>query len=348
MDIGGLSMKNLQPSLKDWKALYEVAVEFRKAEPWAWIRETDIFGVQNPKTGEIGYCCIMGELGEVMAIAIYEGTEGLQSYLKIRKGQIKPGDPDALFMQKCLMLSFENGKFVEEDDKEIIDELGLKFRGRNAWPVFRSYQPGYFPWFLNRDEVLYMTLALRQAMEICLRIKKDGKILHAPKRNYYLVRAAEEKAGKFFWKDEWKAPAPVSKKAEALNEPVNEVRVQKLKKTAKPATAVWEIDFFHTPTPVMQGERPVFPYAIMLMDNDTGLILEMHLAETAAYQREFLDKFLGCIEKTSVIPLEILVKKEEAAGLLGPYAGRLNIKLSMVRKLNNIGHARREIDKFMQ
>jgi hypothetical protein len=126
MDIGGLSMKKLQPSLKDWKALYEVAVEFRKAEPWAWIKETDVFGVQNPKTGEIGYCCIMGELGEVLAMAIYEGTEGLQSYLKIQKGQINPGDPDALFMQKCLMLSFENGKFVEEDDKEIIDVLSKK------------------------------------------------------------------------------------------------------------------------------------------------------------------------------------------------------------------------------
>lgn len=341
-------MKKLQPSIKEWKGLYEAAIEFRKAEPWEWVRETDVFGVRNPKTGEIGYCCIMGELGEVLAMAIYEGTEGLQSYLKIRKGQIKPGDPDALFMQKCLMLSFENVKFVEEDDREIIDELGLTFRGRNAWPVFRSYQPGYFPWFLNRHEVLYMTLALRQAMEICLRIKKDGKILHAPKRNCYLVRTAEEKAGKFFWKDEWISPAPLRKKAEAFDGPVNEVRIQKLKKTAKPATAVWEIDFFHTPAPVMQGERPVFPYAIMVMDHDTGLILEMHLAENAAYQREFIDKFLGCIEKTSVIPLEILVKKEEAAGLLGPYAGRLNIKLSMVRKLNNIGQARREIDKFMQ
>jgi hypothetical protein len=71
-------------------------------------------------------------------------------------------------------------------------------------------------------------------------------------------------------------------------------------------------------------------------------------AGTAAYQREFLDKFLGCIEKMSLIPMEILVKKEEAAGLLGPYARCLNIKLSTAKKLNNIGHAHREMDKFMQ
>jgi hypothetical protein len=50
----------------------------------------------------------------------------------------------------------------------------------------------------------------------------------------------------------------------------------------------------------------------------------------------------------SLIPMEILVKKEEAAGLLGPYARCLNIKLSTAKKLNNIGHAHREMDKFMQ
>ncbi len=176
-------MKDLQPSLKEWKALYEAAAEFRKAAPWEWVKETDVFGVRNPKTGEVGYCCLMGELGEMLAMAVYEGTEGLQGYLKIRRGQIKPGNPDALYVQKCLMLSFENKKLLQEDDLEIIDELGLAFRGRNAWPVFRSYKPGYFPWFLNRDEVLYMTIALRQAMDVFIRMKHDAELLNGPRKN---------------------------------------------------------------------------------------------------------------------------------------------------------------------
>ena len=341
-------MKDLQPSLKEWKALYDAAAEFRKAGPREWLKETDVFGVRNPKTGEVGYCCIMGELGEMLAMAVYEGTEGLQGYLKIRKGQIKPGNPDALYVQKCLMLSFENKKFLQEDDLEIIDELALAFRGRNAWPVFRSYKPGYFPWFLNRDEVSYVTLALRQAMDVFSRLKDDAELLHAPKRNLYLVRTLDQRGGKSVWKDEWMAPGPIEKDPEILDEPVNEVRIQKLKKTAKPATAVWEIDFFHTPTPVMQEERPVFPYAIMVMDHDAGFIFDMHLAVTAAYQKEFLEKFLDCIEQTAIIPLEILVRKNETAELIGPYAHRLNIRLSMVRKLHNIDHARREMEKHLK
>ena len=341
-------MKDLQPALREWKALYEAAAEFRKAAPWEWVKETDIFGVRNPKTGEVGYCCLMGELGEMLAMAVYEGTEGLQGYLKIRRGQIKPGNPDALYVQKCLMLSFENKKLLQEDDLEIIDELGLAFRGRNAWPVFRSYKPGYFPWFLNRDEVLYMTIALRQAIDVFIRMKRDTELLNGPRKNLYLVRTLDPKDGKSDWEDEWRAPAPIEKNGEILDEPVNEIRIQKLKKTAKPATAVWEIDFFHTPTPILQGERPVFPYAIMVMDHDTRFIFDMHLAVSAAYQREFLGKFLDCLEHTSIIPLEILVRKDEAAKLIGPYTNRLNIKLSMVKKLHGIDHARREMEKHLK
>jgi len=341
-------MKKSEPSLKDWKSLYDAAIAFRNIEPWEWMKETDIFGVRNPQTGEVGYCCIMGEMGEVLAIAVYLGTEGLEGYLNIRRGQIQHDDPDSLFIQNCLMLSFENRKLVEDDDREIINELGLKFRGKNAWPVFRRYEPGYFPWFLNRDEVLYMTNALQQATDICLRFKDDAKLFRSPDKNQYLIRVAEEKNGRVSWKNEWRKPSLPEKKDQGFYKPVDEVRIQRLKKTVKSTHAIWDIDFFYAPTPVLEGERPFFPYAIMIIDHDTGFILDMHLAETRSYQEEFLDQFLNCIETTSVIPLEILARKEEAVKLLETYASRLNIRLSRVKKLQNIDHARREMAKHLR
>jgi hypothetical protein len=340
-------MKKSEPSLKEWKNLYVAAAAFRKMEPWEWMKETDIFGVQNPQNGEIGYCCIMGELGEMLAIAVYLGTEGLEGYQKIHKGQIQPGDPDSLFIQNCLMLSFESRKFVQEDDREIINELGLKFRGRNAWPLFRRYEPGYFPWFYNRDEVLYMTHALQQATDVCLRVKEERKILRAPTKNQYLVRVAEAKNNIVFWKDAWRSPAHIEKQDEGFDKTVDEIRMLRLKKKARSTPAIWEIDFFYAPTPVLQGERPFFPYAIMIIDHDTSFILDMHLAETGSYQEEFLEKFLQCIDQTSVIPLEILIRKEEAMKLLEPYASRLNIKLSAAKRLHNIDNARREMEKHL-
>jgi hypothetical protein len=341
-------MKEPIPSLNEWKKLYQAAIAFRKIEPWKRMSERDIFGVRNPKTGEIGYCCIMGELGEMLAIAVYNGTEALQGYLKIQKGIIKPGNPDALYIQDCLMLSFENKLSVQEDDLEIINDLGLKFRGKNVWPVFRSYKPGYFPWFLNRDEVLFMTVVLEQAVNICLEVQEGKRIGSSPKRNRYLVRTAEERGGLMSWKDEWVEPATLKKKDGVVSEPVDEIRVQRLKNAATPVAAVWEIDFFYTPTPVSEGERPFFPYAIMIMDHDSGFILDTHLAGETSRRKEFIDRFLCCIEETSSLPLEILVRKDEAAGFFQPYTSRLNIKLSKVKKLPNIDHARREMEKHFK
>jgi hypothetical protein len=341
-------MKEPIPSLNEWKRLYEAAIAFRKIEPWEWMSERDIFGVQNPQTGEIGYCCIMGELGEMLAIAVYNGTEGLQGYLKIQKGIIKPGNPEALYIQDCLMLSFENRQGVQEDDVEIINDLRLKFRGKNAWPVFRSYKPGYFPWFLNRNEVLFMTVVLEQAINVCLEVQEGKRIVLSTKKNRYLVRTAEERDGLISWKDEWMEPAPSKKKDGGVSEPVDEIRIQRLKKSATPVAAVWEIDFFYAPTPVSEGERPFFPSAIMIMDHDSGFILDTHLAGETSGRKEFIDKFLSCIEQTSSLPLEILVRKDEAVGLFQPYTSRLNIKLSKVKKLSNIDHARREMEKHFK
>ena len=78
-------------SLMEWKELYTAAVELKKIEPWAWMYDSDIFGVLNPASGEIGYCCIMGALGEVYALAVYLGTERTPSGKGSTEGRRPPG-----------------------------------------------------------------------------------------------------------------------------------------------------------------------------------------------------------------------------------------------------------------
>jgi hypothetical protein len=192
-----------------------------------------------------------------------------------------------------------------------------------------------------------MTSVLQQAKEICLRLKENKELLSPPKKNRYLLRVPETKGSMIVWKDEWREPAPL-KKVKYLDEKVDEVRIQRIRKTAKPTPVIWEIDFFYAPTPIAEGERPYFPYAIMLIDRDSGFILDMHLARKVVYKKEFLEKFLSCIEKMSILPLEILVRKEEVVNLIEPCSSRLNIKLSVVKRLENIDNARREMVKHLK
>jgi hypothetical protein len=89
-------------SLEGWKRLYELAVEFRRRGCWEWMTDGYIFGVQNSGTDEIGYCCVIGNLGEVFGLIVYTGSKGLASYLKIRSLQDPEGNFDNLLLQECL------------------------------------------------------------------------------------------------------------------------------------------------------------------------------------------------------------------------------------------------------
>jgi hypothetical protein len=52
------------PTNEQWRRLYEAAVGVKELAPWEWMTETDVFGVQDPETQEIGFVSVMGALGE--------------------------------------------------------------------------------------------------------------------------------------------------------------------------------------------------------------------------------------------------------------------------------------------
>lgn len=103
------------------------------------------------KNDEIGYCCVLGNAGECFGLAVYLGSEGLEGYLKMQSGEINTYSTDMLHLQKCLMVSFDDSEFLQKEDLDLIKALGLKFKGRNSWPMFRNYQPGYYPWVLTLE-----------------------------------------------------------------------------------------------------------------------------------------------------------------------------------------------------
>jgi hypothetical protein len=130
------------PDTREWRRLYEATVRVKGISPWEWMTEADVFGVQNPETGELGFVSVMGMLGEHYAVSLYLGSEGIHGYLNLQ--ELGPfADPEALIQIPQLQASFEDREQLDKRDREVIKELGLKFRGRNAWPWFRSYRTSF-------------------------------------------------------------------------------------------------------------------------------------------------------------------------------------------------------------
>lgn len=338
-------MPKREPSLKDWRELYQAATDFMNIKPWTWMSDSDLFGVQDPQSGEIGYCCIIGQMGEVFALTLYLGSEGLESYLKIQSGQIDVDNPDVLHIQRCLMASFEDRESLGKVDLQTIRKLGLKFRGRNAWPRFRSYLPGYVPWFLTKQEARFLTIALQQAIDMVLRLRKDSDILNPPKGDLVLVRVPGSKGKKADWRDVWLQPPAPNKKDQPVGS-VDEIRVQRIKKHITKLTGTWEIDFFYFRAPVQEGERPYFPRLGIIMDHSRGLALHSWLAPPWTFLHEFLESLLGFIEESGILPERILVSKPETLKILWSITPALKIDLKMVEVLEGVNEFRREMDAY--
>ena len=307
--------------------------------------DSDIFGVKDPATGKIGYCCILGAAGEVLGMTVYRGTPGLQVYLKLLSSETGPRDPDFLFIHRCLMADFHDRDELDKADLAVIRSLGLKFRGRNAWPQFRSYLPGYFPWYVTEAEARFLSVALEQGLGVCYRFRDDPTLLSSGRSGAYLVRTARENEGQLVWEDKWLEPEPFEKKGLSF-EPLDEGTLARIKETLKPRDQIWEGDFFHLNNPVKEEGRPFYPRLFVWADVSSGLLLSQDMARPDDPITILRESLISAAREKGFFPGEIRIRRQEAYELLSPLAASLNIKLVRVRALRSIDRFRSMLSNY--
>ncbi len=335
-----------EPTLDQWRVLYDLAARIKKMEPWEWMTESDIFGIRDPLTNEIGFVSVMGLLGEHVAIAFYPTAAATRQFLQIEEdAEIGDGDidPTKLLEIPKLELSFEDADLIEKDDKAIHKKLGLKFRGPQGYTLFRSHAAGMFPWFLTADEAHLMTLVLEQLLEVAARCEKNDELLFPDEEvsldSRYLVREPNAQGE---WHDTaQKIPAVTTTK------PRHELSAESLAALNKlpRADRAVEIELQMTPFPTadQKGERPCFPYMLLVADEQSGMLLAMELLEPrpsleALFARIpplLADKFI----EAGAIPQRLRVRSDRVGDLLEPLAEQLHIHLRQSAKLKAIDNA---------
>ena len=63
--------------------MYDLAFQYKGTKLWQQFYDDELFAVKLAD-GEVGYCCVMGMIGEHNALAVYVGDKGYQSYCAIR------------------------------------------------------------------------------------------------------------------------------------------------------------------------------------------------------------------------------------------------------------------------
>lgn len=335
--------KDNKPTREQLKELYEAASEFKKVEPWKWLYDADIICVENPKNKMVGYCSVMGRGGEHYALGVYLGNESILGFYRMMEHGDSIPHHQALHYQDCLMCSFEDRNFLTNKDRKQIKDLGLSFRGRNAWPMFRRYEPGYNPWFINEEECVFLTHALRQILFVATNVM-NGQLKMDMEHGKTILRYSEEKDGKIAWySKEVQLVLPTASYTPV--EITDKMLIQKIKKIGIMGNVSLEVDACYMPSAVQEkrSERPYFPRLFILADEKSGQILDVETYESIDEDANVtLNKLINmCLE--SGVPKEIQVRNERMVAILDDFCKKVGIQLKVVKRLPCIDHMMEEM-----
>ena len=335
---------------KEALELYDLAYRLKELAPWRWMEETDLIGIESPETGEIGFISVMGKNGEYEAVALYLGAEGLYGFIDLHEDD---ASADGVLQVPHVQAAFSERKYLEKQDRDAIKQLGLKISGTGAWPIFRSYRPGYFPWFVTIAEARFLIHALSQILDVAKRVRDEAEPFRPTGRveaDGYLMRVSQKTEAGLVWEDQvWRVPRP---KPEAIKATVDTDRLDQLKLIQRSDFEV-EADLFLAPGRIgKKDERPLVLYIFMVADRKSGFILGADAltaqVSLSAMHAQVPNSLANILLQGRTVPKTLLVRSELLRGLLKLLTQSLNIELRHTNHLPSIDEATEALHESMR
>ena len=316
-----------EPTAQQWLDLYGAFKDFCQATPWEWVDDTYVPVIEDPAGQYRGYCVVLGGGGMQYGLAVFMGEEGLAAILALMTGSVDSESADSLYELNTVSAMLADRGDLENQDRATIRELGLKYRGRGSWPLFRRTFPGYLPWFLEADEAVFLTMALRYVIDLVEKIP-SGEFAGYSASVPDLAPTRVFRNGE--WLDQWEPIPTVQPRASVPDYP-DLGRLQRLIQGASKGQLAWELGIFYInrPTQERRGERPYFPELTLAVEPNNGLVLAVEVNGPAPSAVERQDTIVRVLEKFGMLPAEIIVDSVNVANLLETITPHLGIKLSV-------------------
>jgi len=343
--------------------LYALAFEYRKTKLWKKLFDTQLFAVRH-FDGTTGYCCVMGNAGEHIALGLYLGEAGLRT---LAAAQEAPQDDallnpihgmEQMFNQDCLMCSFENKDELRPSElaeaRAYCGAHGITLRGQRAWPKFERITPCHIPWAIRDErERQLLAEALEAALEVARKLAaaapETKKLQAGPPYGREIPLLVKTETG-FVWQETALPPwqEPVYPEAASLYDLTLE-RVLSAKKLAR----TWACALFLMPRPCAAEEpdedivtpsyepydAPYFPWVQIIYDIDQDTVVDCEICpDTEDYASVFPNKLLELMEKQGR-PRQLLVETERAFALYDALADRLGVMLTVVDQCEGLDDA---------
>ena len=314
----------VNPTRDQWLALHAAFRSYCEARPWERLSNEDVLVVNDPLGHFRGYCVALGDGGVAYGLGVYLGDRGLLNYLTTITSEEEPCGVEALERGMALSAVLGDREELGNEERKAMRELGLRYRGRGRWPVFRSVIPGHWPWYLGGDEARFLTVALDNVRDVAARVGRGTLDLYAGRDpSEVLTRTLRDGV----WRDEWEPLRPPALPAEEHRADTD--RVQSIGRSKPVGPVIWEVTASYIPTGVQEGRgtRPYLPTLVMMVECDSGLILTMRMLGRVPSAAERQEPVLELLERADRLPGAVVCDREETAALLAPITRALDIGL---------------------
>lgn len=320
-------------------SLYDKAFAYFNTELYKTLFDSDIFAVRFTD-GEIGYCCLMGMLGEHISLAVYPGKSGLYSFYGINSlGDENISEQEYFEIsigQDCIQCSLENLPDMlplqKKGFKSYSERTGNKLKRRGKKNIaFSRYRPNHAEWYVTEEKDLsYMEQALEAAIEVAEKLKSSAK----PKEELGFTEDASRKIPLLSKTEDgfkWESIELPENVEAAFNAPqLNKEGIETLSKLKKSGSI--ECKIIRLPFPLQEDKNsaPAFPAMLIAVDSKTGDILTPPSPVSGEKEyTELIDSIAGFCYGEKRLPEKIMVSDELTFNVFTPFCGQIGILLEM-------------------
>lgn len=345
--------------------LYELAFQFRKTRLWEQLQDDQLFAIQL-SGNRTGYVSIMGLHQEHIAIALYIGWQGLQSYHMLSDDALNtPGETAYLPIlqnMSSLQLVFMSRKDLPEEIREEIRAYAkrnnIRLAGKQAFPTFGKNDPGCASTsLLTEQDAEDLAAAIEAAIDAA-----RGPLISGYDPQHFEPVNQESKEIVMLKKesDHYDAVMVPLPQIEPYIIPegrdYDELTASKVSRLPKRGT--WRMRLVSLMTPMLwetedraedmekSGDTPLFMTLLVAADSKTQL--QIPVAPVPFYETrtaDVLNSLMDTIQQINQRPAKIEVTDPYTEALLRQWCKAVDISL-IVRK--SIPHFEDEIQEILQ
>ena len=334
--------------------MYDLAFKFKSTEIWKYVYEDELFAVKL-SDDRIAFCSIMGSTGQHIALALYIGAEGFESFRMLHDRSSTAPHADMLQNLDTMQLSLESAEFVSPDERKMVQSYAqkhnLSLSGSFAYPHFVRYRPHCLPWLIDQESDW---TAMEESLRTVLAISDDLKALNADGLSLKSV-IGDGQPIPLFWLEgddvqigKTTIPAPVERQyPEAL--PIDEFTLAMLKK--KPMTGILQCEVKYLPDPIQSDtDGPsYYPAMLVTVEKKKGLFRQTGIIEGPdASPDALLKELVNHLVSFDHCPRAIEVRTEQTAAVLRGFCSSVGIQMKTVKVLPDLDQAWKSVTQGMK